>query len=269
MASSFLSLLLPLLLLSFAGAQEQFQNCDPSAGKFSDNSTYQSNLERLLSTLASDGYATGFLNTSLGGGSDQVFGLVNCRGDINATECRSCLDTATAQVTRNCPNDRAAELWYEFCLVRFSDQPLPTSSSNRQPLEFNNRDNAPEPSRFAWLLGMLMNRTADAAANSSKRFAIGEAGYSTAKFPSIYDVMHCTRDLSHEQCRECLGSLFVPMSPLFVGKQGGKVTRRELQHEVRALLLLRRFPYPQHLCAPAVSDATGSGAHLLRRSCEG
>ncbi|XP_042426552.1 putative receptor-like protein kinase At4g00960 [Zingiber officinale] len=225
MASSSFSLLLPFLLFlfSFTGAQELFQNCDPSAGNFSENSSYQSNLERLLSTLASDGYATGFLNTSVGGGSDQVFGLVNCRGDINATECRSCLYTATAEVTRNCPSNRGAEVWYEFCLVRFSDQPLPTSSSNRQQLAFNNVDDAPEPNRFAWLLGMLMNRTADAAANSSKRFAIGEASYYTAEFPSIYDVMQCTRDLSQEQCRECLGTLFVPMPPSFVGKQGGRV----------------------------------------------
>ncbi|XP_074576355.1 cysteine-rich receptor-like protein kinase 10 [Curcuma longa] len=223
MASSFPFLLLPLLLLSFAGAQELFQNCDPSAGNFSDNSTYQSNLERLLSTLASDGYATGFLNISVGGGSDQVFGLVNCRGDINATECRSCLDTATAEVTRNCPNNRGAEVWYEFCLVRFSNQPLPTSSSNRQQLAFNNVDDAPEPIRLAWLLGMLMNRTADAAANSSKLFAIGEASYYSAEFPSIYNVMQCTRDLSPAQCRECLGTLFVPMPPSFVGKRGGRV----------------------------------------------
>ncbi|XP_042454986.1 cysteine-rich repeat secretory protein 38-like [Zingiber officinale] len=221
MASSFVSLLLPLL--SFAGAQEQLPNCDPSAGKFSDNSTYQSNLELLLSTLSSDGYATGFLNTIVGGGSDQVFGLVNCRGDINATECRSCLDTATAEVTRNCPNYRAAEVWYDVCLVLISDKPLPISSSNRQPLAFNSMNNAPEPNRFAWLLRMLMNRTADAAANSSKRFAIGEANYYTAEFPSIYVLMQCRHDLSHEQCRECLGTLFVPMPPLFVGKQGGRI----------------------------------------------
>lgn len=224
MASSFFpSLLLPLLLLSFAGAQELFHNCDPTAGNFSDNSTYQSNLERLLSTLASDGYDTGFFNTSVGGGSDEVFGLVNCRGDINTTECRSCLDTAAAEVTRDCPSNRGAEVWYEFCLLRFSDQPLPTSSSNRQQLAFNNVDNATEQIRFAWLLGMLMNRTADAAANSSKRFAIGEASYYTAEFPSIYVVMQCTRDLSQVQCRECLGTLFAPMPPAFVGKQGGRV----------------------------------------------
>ncbi|KAG6530806.1 hypothetical protein ZIOFF_004564 [Zingiber officinale] len=97
MASSFLSLLLSLLLFhSFAGAQALFQNCDPNAGNFSDNSTYRSNLERLLSIV--------------GGDSDQVFGTVNCRGDNNTTECRSYLDIATAEVTRNCPNNRGAEV---------------------------------------------------------------------------------------------------------------------------------------------------------------
>jgi hypothetical protein len=73
----------------------------PNTTTFTTNSTYQSNLNRLLASLTSNANRSmGFYNTTVSSGNsvDKVYGLFLCRGDLTADACRNCAAYATKDV---------------------------------------------------------------------------------------------------------------------------------------------------------------------------
>ncbi|PKI34492.1 hypothetical protein CRG98_045114 [Punica granatum] len=106
--------LLSLLLnLSYrAEAQDEptylFHSCS-NATVFSPNSTYQRNLNVLLSNLSSNSsdYISGFTSGTAGlAPLDRVYGLFLCRGDQSQASCRDCVGYATGDVLRRCPKEK-------------------------------------------------------------------------------------------------------------------------------------------------------------------
>ncbi|KAF9672190.1 hypothetical protein SADUNF_Sadunf11G0014900 [Salix dunnii] len=104
MDSSKLVLLLSLLYIlqlqpSLSAAQPSFNhyNCNwINVGNYTANSTYQRNLNSLLSSLASDTQIDyGFYNLSVGEFPDRVNAIALCRGDVNVDVCRSCVNDST------------------------------------------------------------------------------------------------------------------------------------------------------------------------------
>ena len=97
---------------------------------FIANSTYQTNLNLVLSSLnsnATDNNNNGFYNASAGDNpaDDVVFGLFLCRGDVNTAVCQDCVVTASKHILRRCPLDKVAIIiWYEECLLRYSNQSI-------------------------------------------------------------------------------------------------------------------------------------------------
>lgn len=62
---------------------------------FSENSTYQANINLLFSSLAANSTSTGFADGTVGTVPNRVSGLVLCRGDVNNSSCSSCLSIAS------------------------------------------------------------------------------------------------------------------------------------------------------------------------------
>ena len=96
---------------------------------FIANGTYQTNLNLVLSSLTSDSSNNnnnGFYNASAGDNpaDDVVSGLSLCRGDVNTTVCQDCVATASKDILRRCPLDKVAIIWYEECLLRYSNQSI-------------------------------------------------------------------------------------------------------------------------------------------------
>nr|TKR98228.1 cysteine-rich receptor-like protein kinase 15 [Populus alba] len=118
-----------IFLLSFAAlteAQESsyaYHVC-PNTTTFVRNSPYQANLNVLLSSLA--GNATrndinGFYNASTGHDVYEVYGLFLCRGDVSVEVCQECVDLARNDVVQRCPIEKEAIIWYDQCLLRYSN----------------------------------------------------------------------------------------------------------------------------------------------------
>jgi Salt stress response/antifungal len=61
---------------------------------FSENSTYQSNINLLSSSLEANSTSSGFAAGTVGSVPNRVSGLVLCRGDVNSSSCSSCLSFA-------------------------------------------------------------------------------------------------------------------------------------------------------------------------------
>ncbi|XP_073115512.1 cysteine-rich repeat secretory protein 38-like [Elaeis guineensis] len=229
--------LFPLCLLFFfffllnhsppAAADLLYQSCG-NTGNYTTNSTYASNLNILLTFLDSNtSRSGGFSNFAVGQSPNQISGLALCRGDTNASTCRSCLDTAIQDAPNLCPYDRSTVIWYDDCLLRYSNlrflSIIDTSSSDE--ILMYNVNSITDPSQFNKLVGVLMNRIVDwATSNSTKMFATGEMlNYTNSPFPTIYGLAQCTRDLSRSQCRQCLTGILDPLPAVFQGKQGARV----------------------------------------------
>nr|XP_018685477.1 PREDICTED: cysteine-rich receptor-like protein kinase 6 [Musa acuminata subsp. malaccensis] len=264
--SGSISLLCLLVVLCFscspAMAQPLYQVCDDT-GNYTANSTYKSNIDLLLSSLASNGSLSGFYNGTAGRSPDQISGIILCRGDVTTADCSSCLATAGQVLLQLCPNKRGATVWYDDCLVRYSNNQSFFSSTDNSPMAYlvNEKDIA-EVSRFDKLVSELMSGIADQAAasnGSSKKFATGTMSNFTSEFPIVYGLVQCTPDLSRSRCRQCLQKLFDVIPNLFEGKQGARAVgvRCNMRYEVYSFY--QSTPTLILTAPPASGGSGGSG----------
>ncbi|XP_027171838.1 putative cysteine-rich receptor-like protein kinase 9 [Coffea eugenioides] len=136
-------------------------------------SIYRTNLNFVLDTLSSNASRTdtnGFYNFSTGNDpSNKVYGLFLCRGDVSADVCKGCVASATTRVFQECPNQTAAIVWYDECLLRFSDQTIFSKVDSRVAVAMYNTQNVTESNwyNFVLLLGNLLYNAADQAANQT------------------------------------------------------------------------------------------------------
>nr|CAD1819184.1 unnamed protein product [Ananas comosus var. bracteatus] len=205
---------LPLLLHGGDDDSPIIQNCGDT-GSYTANSTYGSNLSRLLHTLSSvASVSDGFSNASTGESLDQVWGLALCRGDVNSTDCRTCLDGASSDILQLCPYDKTAVILYDDCLLTYSDQNITSAFDNSgQPIMWNTQNIT---------RGRFPANSAASNSNSGKLFATGESTTTNA-FLTIYGLVQCTPDMSGTECRQCLQGLIGEMLWGFDGQQGGRI----------------------------------------------
>nr|CAD1829380.1 unnamed protein product [Ananas comosus var. bracteatus] len=179
-----------LLLLSpspgAAAGTSRYKMCG-GTGVYSANSTYRSNLNLILSSLLADA-SCGFSAGVAGQPPDQVSSLALCRGDVNASACSSCLGAGAVDVLDLCPYDKDAVVWYDYCLIRYSNLHfLNSSTDNSKQVIFVNPGKVGENSHlFNKMVTRLVNTTAAwAVYNTTRRFATSVAN-STAEVPPIY-----------------------------------------------------------------------------------
>ncbi|XP_038975173.1 putative receptor-like protein kinase At4g00960 [Phoenix dactylifera] len=230
-SSSPLFLLCPLLFFFLlnhsppAAADSLYKFCGRS-GNYTPNSTYASNLNLLLTSLDSNtSNSGGFSKSIFGQDPNQIYGEALCRGDTNASVCRSCLDTAIQNAPILCPYAKCVVIWYDYCLLYYSNRHFLTTIDTSNEILMYNVNNITDPSRFHKLVDVLMDRIADwAAYNSTEMFATGEMMNSTnPPSPTTYGLAQCTRDLSTSECRQCLSSMLNPTDPRLEGRQGARV----------------------------------------------
>ncbi|OAY70084.1 Cysteine-rich receptor-like protein kinase 25 [Ananas comosus] len=198
----------------------------------------RANLRQLRASLPSiASVSDGFSTASTGETPDQVWGLALCRGDINATDCRTCLGGASNDTQQLCPYNKAAVIWYDDCLLKYSNQNFTSIFNNSEQIYMWNTQNIPRGrfpgytqnttiyDFFNQVVKTLLSDVANSAAsnsNTGKLFATGELTI-TNGFPTIYGLVQCTPDMSGPECRQCLQGLIGEMLKLFNGTQGGRI----------------------------------------------
>ncbi|KAK4735149.1 hypothetical protein R3W88_009410 [Solanum pinnatisectum] len=89
---------------------------------YSERSKFQSNLNRLLyRSLYNNGSDFIYTKASEGEDPDKVYGLFLCRGDVVHKDCKNCIDVARERIQRECPLKKQAIIWFDECLVRYSN----------------------------------------------------------------------------------------------------------------------------------------------------
>ncbi|PKA46379.1 Cysteine-rich receptor-like protein kinase 10 [Apostasia shenzhenica] len=175
-----------------------------SGDNFTSSSPYDSNLRRLFAGLiTSTPKSRSFFSTDTVGASSSpavVFGLAQCRPDVSAATCSSCLNqsAATAPSLSGCGNRKSASLRSGACVLRYSDQSffniLETTMTVRGIRTVQNSWNPLDPN----VQNLMANLTASAAA-APLRYAAAEQGQ-----PAVYGMGWCTMDLSSMDCQMCL-----------------------------------------------------------------
>ncbi|ESQ55024.1 hypothetical protein EUTSA_v10024630mg [Eutrema salsugineum] len=207
--ASFIFLFLFSFLTSFrASAQDPnyvYHIC-PNTTTFSRNSTYFTNLRTLLSSLSSRNasYSTGFQNATAGQAPDRITGLFLCRGDFSPEGCRSCVAFAVNDTLNRCPNEKEVVLYYDECMLRYSNRNILSTLStgggvvlwNTQNVTSNQKD------QFRDLVGSTMNQAAAEAARSPRKFDARRANWTALQ--SFYGLVQCTPDLTRQDCLSCL-----------------------------------------------------------------
>ncbi|CAD6217792.1 unnamed protein product [Miscanthus lutarioriparius] len=240
---SLLLVLVAVVLLVPRAAGYPWQVCG-NTGSFTANSTYQANLALLAIALPKNISSSPdlFATTIVGAIPELVSALALCRGDANATTCSACLVTAFQDVQNVCSLDRSAAIYYDPCILYYSNDDSFLSSADNVASASTNRINlrnvTSDPARFNRLVGALVNATAEYAAyNSTRRYASGEADFDQ-EYPKVYSWAQCTPDLTPAQCRVCLAGIIAEMPRLFTDRVGGRVLgiRCSYRYEVFSFL---------------------------------
>ncbi|KAK2971400.1 hypothetical protein RJ640_025350 [Escallonia rubra] len=195
--------LLALLLLSICSAE----SADP-LGQYCGANTKTTrqislNIDVVLAKLVQGTAQNGFSATSYGNAKDQVYGLAQCRGDVSSDDCLSCIQDASKEIRKRCPDQADARIWYDYCFLRYNTENFIGEVDTSYGIFYYNVANVTDPDAFNEKLGALMDRIkSQAVAPINKGLGKGESKLSP--FETLYALVQCTRDLSQLSCAQCL-----------------------------------------------------------------
>ncbi|KAK4258900.1 hypothetical protein QN277_005296 [Acacia crassicarpa] len=218
-----------LLFPTTQAQTDPYHICSPNKN-FAANSAFQSDRARLLSSLASNN-ATDFNTATVVGRANTVHGLFMCRGDVDLTTCHQCVVNATQRLPSDCPVSKEAIVWYDECLLRYSNRSFFSTVDTRPRIGLLNTQNVSNPASFMRTLYDIMNKTANEAAKPAmgeKKYASTARQASTTRgdilaFRTVYCLAQCTPDLSSSDCSRCLSGAIGDLNWCCDGKEGGRV----------------------------------------------
>ncbi|CAL5394339.1 unnamed protein product [Camellia sinensis] len=209
-----------LLIQIVIGVDPLFHFCS-SPENFTANSPYESNLNKLMSYLYLKTPPTGFGVGSVGQYQDTANGLSLCRGDVNTTDCAACVAEASSEIRKRCPYNKGSVIWYDNCLVKYSNTDFFGKIDNGNRFYMWNLRNVSNPLSFNQKTKDLLSQLSQQAYVAPKMYATGESelGYSE----KLYGLVQCTRDLSSVDCKKCLDGIISELPSCCDGKEGGRV----------------------------------------------
>ncbi|KAK8310129.1 hypothetical protein V6Z12_D02G166700 [Gossypium hirsutum] len=203
-----------------------YKFCYDKDTTFTTNSTYGTNLNLLLSSLTSNAHRIdGFYNTTVGQQPpDRIYGLFLCRGDVTPDVCRDCVAAAARNATSLCPVEKNSVIWYDKCMLRYSNESIFSTMETRPGGTVWDNDTFTEEEDFVDIVASLVKDVASEAADApmgAKKFATKEANLSGSQ--KLYSLAQCTPDISDVACNLCLESAITEFSDCC--RQKEKATR--------------------------------------------
>ena len=171
------------------------------------NTYYQSNLTMLLESLsskASQNYS--FYNESSNIG---IYALFLCRGDVSNSTCQTCVSYAIRDITTRCPSNKSAIIWYDQCMLRYSDVNfLGVASKEPQLIWWNTDQNISAPDQLNFNALSLLYDLIDNVGTTDMLYKTGVKEVTLSDGPTNSSgLVQCTRDIDVDSCRQCLSGL--------------------------------------------------------------
>ncbi|KAH9603371.1 hypothetical protein KSS87_020980 [Heliosperma pusillum] len=197
------------------------------------NSVYQANINSTLGFLASNSSTTSrFYNTTVGTGSDKIYGLYFCRLDVTNAVCQQCVSPATDAMEIRCPRQKVAVLWYsDKCMVRYSNEPFLGTMNETPMIPMWNRQNSLNiwdvTSNMTGFNQVLLSTLDEGASQATsgpvdKMIATREGIFAETltNLSTIYTLLECSPDITLNDCRNCLQATIGNISDLCNKKAG-------------------------------------------------
>ncbi|KAM7262530.1 hypothetical protein ACFE04_000213 [Oxalis oulophora] len=157
--------------------------------------SYQSDLDTLLNSLSSAAAVNSFYTDKY----NELYGFFLCRGDISIDSCQVCVKTATQTIRHNCTTNKMAIIWYDICMLRYSNY----SFFGKARVDLGgfrwNYDNISSNENDSGALALIYDLI-DKAPKTSLMFGIRTG-------TNRYAMVQCTRDISSNDCSSCLSTL--------------------------------------------------------------
>ncbi|KAG8382494.1 hypothetical protein BUALT_Bualt05G0083100 [Buddleja alternifolia] len=216
----FISLILTNISSTFVTAQTYF--C-LNNGNYTSNSTYNNNLNTILSSIPSNMSSQGFLNASVGQNPDRVNVIALCRGDVQPDLCRSCIQNATTELLDLCPYQRQAILWSELCTLRYSNDPIFGNMADFPAYMMHNMDNSSSPQQFNEDVRTLFDQLQNQAASGGSLIKVAAGNRTAPDFQTIYGLLQCSPDISPVACSRCLTTAAQRIPGYFPNSRGWRM----------------------------------------------
>ncbi|CAL5410564.1 unnamed protein product [Camellia sinensis] len=194
---------------------------------YTPDSTYQSNLDTLLSSLSSNALLVNGFDYSKSGSSnpDIAYGLYLCCGDLSTNVCHDCVVTTTQEVVQRCPKSKDVTILYDECMLLYANQSLSFSNvvNPSDGLILINIQNVTDTIRLREILREVMDDIVTRASNdqSGEKFATRESNFSS--FQTVYALAQCTPDLTVLNYKTCLGDAISTLPSCCDGSMGARI----------------------------------------------
>lgn len=200
-----------------------------SFDNYTSNSPYASNLNQALDQLISNAPPSGFGLSSVGKDDDlqnQVNGLALCRGDVSSADCKNCIAMASQEIQERCTNRKGAAIWYDFCLLKYSNTKFFGKIDNRNKFYmWNLQERDEDPEVFNKQVKRLLISLSEKVEGTKNLYVIGEVEMMirTKGMEKLYGLVQCSRDLSSNACKQCLQIAIGELPNCCNDKIGGRV----------------------------------------------
>ncbi|GMH17820.1 hypothetical protein Nepgr_019661 [Nepenthes gracilis] len=194
------SLLMDLLVVSILAAQttasvDSFIYVGCTQQKYAPNSQYETDVDSILTSLVNSAMYTSFNKFTVGtGSSDLLYGLFQCRPNLQQSDCASCVAHSVSQLGALCVYSCGGALQLEGCLVKYDNNPFfgvedktVVARKCGPPIGYDSDDFTRIDSVLSYL------------ASSGELFRVGGSG-------DVQGVAECVGDLSAAQCQDCVSA---------------------------------------------------------------
>ncbi|KAK1309253.1 Cysteine-rich repeat secretory protein 3 [Acorus calamus] len=189
-----LLLLLPHLAISADLTTLIYKGC--SGQPLPDS--YKPTLASLFDSLLTQSSSAHFYKTTTGGGGGggaAVFGLFQCRGDLTAADCRTCVSRIQDTSDRLCGRVAAARIQLAGCYGLYAVGGPPAVSGTAMLFKTCSANQA---------VGGGFEERRDTAFSMVQAGMGGGGGFYVTTYESVYAMGQCEGDLSVSDCGECV-----------------------------------------------------------------
>ncbi|XP_076881050.1 cysteine-rich receptor-like protein kinase 8 [Bidens hawaiensis] len=229
------------------------------------DSKYDTNLDVALSSLLVSDSGYGYFNSSAGQGADRANVICLCRGDVENNMCQSCFKDAVYRLRSACLNQTGGVLYYEFCLLKYSNaEILGTNDMKRDFFTSVDENTFPDKKQFNEILYPFMNKLRDKASAGSSLLKFAMDNTAGLGSDTLYGLPQCIPTLTEAQCNDCLEYAINQMSSCCDGRVGVVIlmARCNIRYE------LYEFSINSAILPPPSSVRSSPGKKLSRRRIE-
>jgi len=179
---------------------------------------YKTNVERILSLMISDAATSKGYNYTTIGNNNTVYGLYDCRRDVVGYFCQFCVSNAALEIPQHCPNRVSAMVWYDFCILRYSNENFfgkVLTHPTWHAVGNKNISNKEETKKAEDFMRSLIRK---AIMETSMLYYVD--GFNLSFTQSRYGLVQCTKDLTNDGCRECLEAMLAEVPKFCTQKLG-------------------------------------------------